>query len=65
MNSKSLKIYYLSSEIDPFSNTYSLAKFSKEFKDVESIKYFISPYEAFRYRAEFSLIGETGDSPSP
>ena len=31
MNSKSLKIYYLSSEIDPFSNTYSLAKFSKEF----------------------------------
>ena len=36
-------------------------KFSKEFKDVQSIKYFISPYEAFRYRAEFSLIGETGD----
>ena len=31
MNNKSLKIYYLSSEIDPFSNTYSLAKFSKEF----------------------------------
>jgi len=30
MNSKSLKIYYLSSEIDPFSNTYSLARFSKE-----------------------------------
>ena len=27
-------------------------KFSKEFKDVQSIKYFISPYEAFRYRAE-------------
>ena len=36
-------------------------KFSKEFKDIQSIKYFISPYEAFRYRAEFSLIGETGD----
>ena len=42
MNSKSLKIYYLSSEIDPFSNTYSLAKFSKElnsflneFKDID------------------------------
>jgi len=30
MNNKSLKIYYLASEIEPFSSTYSLAKFSKE-----------------------------------
>ena len=30
MYNKSLKIYYLSSEISPFSNTYQLAKFSKE-----------------------------------
>ena len=28
---KPLKIYYLSSEIHPFSNTYSLSKFSKQF----------------------------------
>ena len=28
---KPLKIFYLSSEIHPFSNTYSLAKFSKLF----------------------------------
>ena len=28
---KPLKIYYLSSEIHPFSNTYSLSKFSKLF----------------------------------
>tara|TARA_B100000029_G_C17552368_1_gene950560 strand:- start:423 stop:1256 length:834 start_codon:yes stop_codon:yes gene_type:complete len=31
---KSLKIYYLSSEIDPFSNTYSLATFSKQFNTI-------------------------------
>ena len=30
MHNKSLKIYYLSSEISPFSNTYQLSKFSKE-----------------------------------
>ena len=30
MYNKSLKIYYLSSEISPFSNTYQLSKFSKE-----------------------------------
>ena len=31
---KSLKIYYLSSEIEPFSNTYSLSKFSKQFSSL-------------------------------
>tara|TARA_Y100000814_G_scaffold167451_1_gene122330 strand:+ start:2126 stop:2968 length:843 start_codon:yes stop_codon:yes gene_type:complete len=34
MNNKSLKIYYLSSEIAPFSNTYSLSTFSKEFNSL-------------------------------
>ena len=31
---KSLKIYYLSSEIEPFSNTYSLSTFSKQFNTI-------------------------------
>ena len=31
---KPLKIYYLSSEIDPFSNTQSLAVFSKQFSTI-------------------------------
>ena len=31
---KSLRIYYLSSEIEPFSNTYSLARFSKQFSSI-------------------------------
>ena len=34
MNNKSFKIYYLSSEIAPFSNTYSLSTFSKEFNSL-------------------------------
>ena len=34
MNNKSLKIYYLASEIEPFSSTYPLAKFSKEFNSL-------------------------------